>query len=189
VYGSDLTGAAFLLRLAAIVIGAVGSVCAAIYALRWFYRAHRNLRARGQAAAHPAWAVGCWFIPLANIVVPVRLTDSLWRASRQGQAHEGALAGWSILWLVLATWSHAGLAWDLAARDSATLAGSPVGDVLLMQGLSGWVRALADLCMGLLFLQVVFQVSRWQDAVLAQAPPASPPTGAATDGASHLPSI
>jgi uncharacterized protein DUF4328 len=51
--------------------------------LLWQYRAHSNLKALGASnlSYSPGWAVGWWFIPLANIVVPYLAVRELWKAS------------------------------------------------------------------------------------------------------------
>jgi heme/copper-type cytochrome/quinol oxidase subunit 2 len=58
-------------------------VAAGIVWLIWQYRAHANLRALGASELKysPGWAVGWWFIPFANIVVPFLTMRELWRAS------------------------------------------------------------------------------------------------------------
>jgi hypothetical protein len=55
----------------------------AIAWLLWQYRAHANLRALGVAnlSFSPGWAVGWWFIPFANIVMPYLTVRELWKAS------------------------------------------------------------------------------------------------------------
>jgi Domain of unknown function (DUF4328) len=55
----------------------------AIAWLLWQYRAHANLRALGAAnlSYSPGWAVGWWFIPFANIVMPYLTVRELWKAS------------------------------------------------------------------------------------------------------------
>jgi hypothetical protein len=49
----------------------------------WQHRAHANVRALGaeELMFTPGWAVGWWFIPLANVVQPVRAVRELWKAS------------------------------------------------------------------------------------------------------------
>lgn len=51
--------------------------------LIWQHRAHANLRALGAAnlSYSPGWAVGWWFIPFANIVMPYLTVRELWKAS------------------------------------------------------------------------------------------------------------
>jgi hypothetical protein len=51
--------------------------------LLWQYRAHTNLRALGASGLSysPGWAVGWWFIPFANVVMPYLTVRELWKAS------------------------------------------------------------------------------------------------------------
>lgn len=54
--------------------------------LLWQYRAHANLNALGAAnlSYTPGWAVGWWFIPFANVVLPYLTVRELWKASDPG---------------------------------------------------------------------------------------------------------
>ena len=49
----------------------------------WFRHAHRNLAALSAYGMHysSGWAVGGWFVPFANLVIPKRMADELWRGS------------------------------------------------------------------------------------------------------------
>lgn len=51
--------------------------------LWWLYRAHRNLRALGAAdlGFTPRAAVSAFFVPVLNVVVPVRVVRELWNHS------------------------------------------------------------------------------------------------------------
>jgi hypothetical protein len=53
--------------------------------LRWFHRVNRNLPALGTVYGlqriSPAWAVGSWFVPIANLFVPKMAANDVWRAS------------------------------------------------------------------------------------------------------------
>ncbi len=65
------------------VLFAVLLVASGIVWVVWQYRAHSNLRALGAADLRytPGWAVGWWFIPFANIVMPYLTMRELWKAS------------------------------------------------------------------------------------------------------------
>jgi hypothetical protein len=49
----------------------------------WMYRAAKNNEALGRM--HPrfsaGWSIGAWFIPFANLVIPVLIMQDLWRGS------------------------------------------------------------------------------------------------------------
>jgi Domain of unknown function (DUF4328) len=52
----------------------------------WLYRANRNARALGAEGMtySPAWSVGWFFVPLANLVMPYVVFRELWKASTPG---------------------------------------------------------------------------------------------------------
>jgi hypothetical protein len=72
------------LRLLAVSIAAIvlGGVEAVLWLL-WQYRAHANLAslALGKLRFRPLLAVGTWFVPVANLVLPLVAMRELWRAS------------------------------------------------------------------------------------------------------------
>lgn len=46
--------------------------------LMWLHRVVRQMNAWGRdVGATPAWAVGCWFVPFVNLVVPFRVMRSI----------------------------------------------------------------------------------------------------------------
>jgi hypothetical protein len=51
--------------------------------ITWLWRAAKNQQALGRAPERlgSGWAVGGWFIPLANLVIPVLVVQDLWRGS------------------------------------------------------------------------------------------------------------
>ena len=67
----------------------------------WQHRAHSNLRAFGRNGLRytPGWAVGWWFIPIANLWKPFQTVRELWKASHGGG------------WRTIATWSLLGWWW------------------------------------------------------------------------------
>ena len=54
--------------------------------LAWLYRANRNARALGAdwMRYSAGWSVGCFFVPLINMVMPYLAFREIWRASRPG---------------------------------------------------------------------------------------------------------
>lgn len=73
--------------------GFLGSVVAISF---WIYRAHANLRLydAGPFEFSPQSAVGWFFVPFANLVMPFRAMGELWRASG-GDRADGA-PGWYV---------------------------------------------------------------------------------------------
>ena len=57
--------------------------------LVWFYRAHKNIAALGDVARHSSgYAVGSWFVPIANWVVPCQAATDIWRGSVGPPSHD-----------------------------------------------------------------------------------------------------
>jgi hypothetical protein len=66
--------------------GVAFALCAlatAVCFIIWFWRAAKNNEALGREKPRlgPGWAIGGWFIPLANFVIPVLIAQDLWRGS------------------------------------------------------------------------------------------------------------
>lgn len=55
----------------------------AIFVLIWLHRVVRNNHASGERYLRfsPAWAVGCWFVPFLNFVVPYQAVREAWGGS------------------------------------------------------------------------------------------------------------
>jgi hypothetical protein len=78
----------------------------------WLFRAAKDNEALDRQSPRfaPGWAVGAWFIPLANFVLPVMLVQDLWRGSdpthsrgdtNWRRARGSALVGaWWAAWLL-----------------------------------------------------------------------------------------
>jgi hypothetical protein len=93
--------------------GAVGglqalvTITAAIVFGRWILLAHRNLPALGaeNLDVRPGWAIGWFFIPVANLWKPYQAMRTLWKASRDARKWNledstWILPVWWTLWLV-----------------------------------------------------------------------------------------
>jgi formylglycine-generating enzyme required for sulfatase activity len=67
-------------------LGALLSVAAVILALlmlAWVYRSYADLRERGMELPwSPAYAAGCWLIPIVNLYRPYQIMADLWCATR-----------------------------------------------------------------------------------------------------------
>ena len=78
----------------------------------WMFRAAKNNEAldRRRPRFGPGWAIGSWFIPIANLVIPVLMVQDLWRGGDasypRGDAHWRTAPGswlvgwWWAAWLV-----------------------------------------------------------------------------------------
>jgi hypothetical protein len=75
----------------------------------FLWRAAKNteLWRREKARYGPGWAIGSWFIPLANLVLPAMVVQSIWKRSPTidpyGYRHDepaGLVGWWWIAWVV-----------------------------------------------------------------------------------------
>ena len=99
----DRSAAAALLAIVELVLF-VG--CAVVF-LVWLYRASDNARALGarDMMVSPGWAVGWYFVPLANLGMPYVTMRDLWKASarpRDWQVENApvTIALWWACWIV-----------------------------------------------------------------------------------------
>ncbi len=99
----------------------------------WFARAYRNLSVLGvRGLRHaPAWAVGAWFVPLVNLVVPKELVDDLFRGSDPDVA------------LLSTGWRHQSVSWRVHAWWFALLA------AIALLATSQWALGTGDPRFGL----------------------------------------
>ena len=83
----ELAGSDKFVRTVAVAL-ALGTIVTAIAYLMWMHRAYRNLPALGAQRLNmtPAWAVGWWFVPFANLFKPYQSTAEIWRYSDPKQA-------------------------------------------------------------------------------------------------------
>jgi Domain of unknown function (DUF4328) len=68
---------------AATTIMALLTVAIFVLIIIWMFRAMKNNEALGRSDARlsPGWGIGGWFIPVANLVIPVLILQDLWRGS------------------------------------------------------------------------------------------------------------
>lgn len=91
-------------------------VALAVAFLLWLYRAADNMTALGNPASHvdytPGWAVGSFFIPIANLFMPYSAVREVWRKSDPafvtdpdvglGPARSSPLLlGWWLTWIAM----------------------------------------------------------------------------------------
>jgi hypothetical protein len=132
---------------------------------RWIYRANANAHCLStDMTISPGWAVGWFFIPFANLVMPYQAMKEAWRESQEaaGQFEEvesPLLPWWWGLWI--ATNVVANLSFMLGGRSPDALEAVPWIDL---------VHAFLDIAAGLVLIQIMKRLSRAQDlAVRANA--------------------
>jgi hypothetical protein len=96
---------------AAAVFGLTQIVIVVLF-LVWLFRAAKNNEAleRRDARFAPGWSIGAWFIPLANLVIPVLIVQDLWRGATpeiprgdprwRSARGSGLVAAWWVAWLL-----------------------------------------------------------------------------------------
>lgn len=122
------------LRQAAVGIVQFGLlVVAAVFFIRWFHRAYKNLipLGAGQLRFGPGWAIGGWFVPILSIWRPKQIANDIWRASDPGYPpgttawRAASVPGLFALWwagFLASNWlSQAGLRLSISAEEVTEL--------------------------------------------------------------------
>ena len=125
--------------------------------LAWIYRAYANLRPLGAAGVRhsPAWAVGCWFIPIANFLFPCSVMIEI--DTKSGREGRSSGSGLVMLWWL--TWVAGNILWSVASRGARGTPG------LAELGRSTWFSTFSLLSLivaGGLAIAVVLRIQRKQ---------------------------
>lgn len=72
----------------------LASLTIAVLAIVWWYQAYLAIQRLEPSGLRwsPGWAIGGWFIPFANLIIPKRVLDEVDRVS--GAAEAGTIDGW-----------------------------------------------------------------------------------------------
>lgn len=67
--------------------------------IQWLYRARLDLERRGAAGLtwRPGWAIGGWFIPIANLVIPLLVVNEIDQAGPRRPGH-WIFVSWATVW-------------------------------------------------------------------------------------------
>jgi hypothetical protein len=104
-----------LLQLLALIVGAV-------FFIRWFLDAYRNVNALGGTRDHTEkWAGWAWFVPFLNLWRPKQIANEIWRASDPEHPNEHP-SETSPVWGVLTLWWLFWLASNFASNVATRLA-------------------------------------------------------------------
>jgi hypothetical protein len=105
-------------------------IAAVVLISRWIYRAHANLRAADVPGLQftPGWAVGWYFIPIANLFKPFQAMRELWSGSlaqndSYGQEADSRLTTWWGAWIIGNIVSNTGTRIGLLAGADAWITG------------------------------------------------------------------
>lgn len=140
------------------VLNVLTVVAAGIAVLRWIYRTSRNAHALGAAmTVTPSWAVGWFFVPVANLWKPFQAVSETWQVSADPHAPDAVpipvvLRIWWGCWIASSIISNidfrlsmrAETAEQLIAASWFTVAAVPV-DVALTIALAAIMRRLSQM--------------------------------------------
>jgi magnesium-transporting ATPase (P-type) len=143
-------------------------VITAIAFLMWLHRIVSNNGWLGSAGARfsPAWAVGCWFVPLANYVLPVMAVAEAWRCAAPELSVSGRESGTdqrtpALIWLWWGFWIGAavmGLAGGLLGSKPIDVAAFQNAAIALM------ISTVLELIAAVLAIAVVVKLTKRQEA-------------------------
>jgi hypothetical protein len=132
--------------------------------LIWQHRGHRIVRQRwGRLGTRfsPAWGVGCWFVPIANLALPCQAHAELWRASNLDAGPRDWTPG-RLGWLIPMWWT----VWLVSGFGGLVLSGAfaldeaITPDQLKTSFAASAVAALLQLIAAILALLLVRRLSR-----------------------------
>lgn len=109
--GQDEADRADALYFGSGIIQVLAMLATATVFIIWFHRARVNaeLFSPGTQGLSRGWAIGAWFVPLANLVMPRLVAGDTWRSSgRPGAAppSTGWVTGWWTVWVVGAVFAR-----------------------------------------------------------------------------------
>jgi hypothetical protein len=151
------------------VAGLVGTAALVLLVI-WMWRSAHNAQALGRTGARlaPGWAIGAWFIPVANYVLLYLLYSDLWRSADLSTARGDG-------WRALPGAAMVRIFWTLHVIGSVATFGAPVLAVTGAIGesatrallISGGVIAAAG---SVLNIVVVREITARQEALQARDP-------------------
>jgi hypothetical protein len=147
------------------VIGAIQFlvfIISGIIILKWIYRANLNAREMGATdmVFTPGWAIGWYFIPIANLWKPYQAMKEIWRASKNPQnwkteSVSSLLPWWWFIWIVSNLIANA--SFKLAMRAEKL-------DQLIMANVVTLFSDVAGIALSFVFLSIVKQIYDYQIA-------------------------
>jgi hypothetical protein len=172
-----------LRELAAAVLQLALFLACVVAYLLWIHRAYRNLPALGNPKESlgysPGWAVGSWFIPFVNLVVPYRVVRETWEKSDPSIRTRDALmfappasaplvVAWWLVWIVSNVVNNLAVRFASDAKTPADLIFASKFDI---------ASNLLNVVSAVLAILVVREIDRRQEARSREVvyAPAGPP--------------
>jgi hypothetical protein len=164
--------------------GAIGLIQLAVYVVTavvfcvWIVRSQKNVWAFGYPQEiTPGWAVGWFFIPIANLWKPYQAMKALWLSSVPNRSHAPLLPIWWTFWILSSAIARVSFKTSMKAETV---------EELISASQLQLANCAVDVPLTALALGIVINISRAQTATAQQlsAPPpleavrpAYPPTG------------
>ncbi|MGI5212186.1 DUF4328 domain-containing protein [Plantactinospora sp. CA-290183] len=156
-------------------------LAAAVLVIIWFYRAYRNLDAFPGAGSRLAagWAIGGWFVPVVNLVVPFRVMADVARGSLWRLTTPALVWVWWLSYLVYLGADRLVARADLAAYMALPHPSRPGGfaayvDYYDRALLVNLVPLVAGVVAAASFVLLALRISRAQEARIDLARPSAP---------------
>jgi hypothetical protein len=148
-------------------IGLVLNIVTIVAWLVWQHRGQRNLSRLGvrQLQFTPAWAVGWWFVPIANLWKPYQSVRELWRASRAGV--DDALRAGERTWPVIGWWWGVWLASNITLRLSVSMDRQATLDDYIGSDHVDLVQEALSITAAILAIAIVRSITRGQEQRIA----------------------
>jgi hypothetical protein len=126
VLDTDAVNDANAFPAAMIILSGLVGLAIFVLLIIWLYRAAKNNEALGRQNPRlgPGWAIGGWFIPVANFVIPFIVLDDVWRGSDPSVARDDPLWRRSSTLGAIWAWLVTAVIWYIP-----TLIASSTGDV------------------------------------------------------------
>jgi hypothetical protein len=145
---------------------AIVMVVSSILTLKWIYRVTMNSHALAQGVrVSPPWAIGWYFVPVANLFKPFQAVADAWKVSLgptdwQARQTPALLLWWWWAWLFVSALDNASLRMEIRSDT--------VGDGLLIATLDG-LSAVLWIPLTLLLIRIVRRLSAQQSTTLGVA--------------------
>lgn len=138
----------------------------------WLYRARANTMALTRGAAHhrreQTWVWLGWWMPIVSLWFPLQVVEDVRNASVRPERHfKGYLGTWWMAWLTLL------ISWRISDRMAISHHVLSDGEITFMALLST-LSAVAAAVGGFLWIRIVLEISRAQEATVRQSFPPQP---------------
>jgi len=185
--------AALLLYFAFTILGAVIFIITTVGFLMWLHRSSSNLPAFGYWKSQgysPAWAVGSFFVPIANLFMPYQALKEIWQNSRPANSQSfsfstsppGFFPAWWAFWL----------ASNFATNIHFRISGEVPHEAKVIVGIVSEVLSIAAAAFA---IQVIKEIDERQDETIKHVSPVEerplpppPPVFEENSSATGLPS-